>query len=407
MSRDRITFKRLPLSISIFLVCILSSSCAPHFWKMAQRAHESGDIVAAVKYSVQTLKEKPGYEDAIDFLSNQLPRAYDDLYVRAQRAERANDWDEAFTLYDNILTMSDAVRSLPPQTHPKTKQVVTFPTKDVDTERSSARTNAAQKHYQAGLSFESQGLSKDAAKAFSRALSYISNYKDAPTRYEKNRQAAVKRIAVMPFENLSGKEYYGAIGAVIADLLITEAMADPSNLEFMELVTREKITEILREQRFTQTDMVDPKTAAEIGKILGIDVFVFGKVTSIVADYPPDVVSTFEEKNEISQGKDKPKRKVAATVTVISRKANARLTCSFQIVDVARGSIVKSGVAPWVETVEIKFGRYKGDKEALSYSSRELCNRQELHPPPDDELVNRAAENSARDLARQIAAFFR
>lgn len=407
MNRDRITFKSLLLSISIFLVCISTLGCAPHSWKMAQRAHESGDIVAAVKYSVQSLKEKPGYEDAIDFLSSQLPRFYDDLYARAQRAERANDWDEAFILYDNILTISDAVRSLPPQTHPKTKYAVSFSTRDVETERLSARTNAAEKHYESGLSFESQGRSKDAAKAFSRALSYISNFKDAPTRYEKNRQAAVKRIAVMPFENLSGKEYFGAIGAVIADLLITEVMADPRNLEFMEFVTREKITEILREQRFTQTDMVDPKTAAEIGKILGIDAFVFGKVTSIVTDYPPDVVSTFEEKNEISQGKDKPKRKVAATVTIISRKANARLTCSYQIVDVARGSIVKSGVAPWVEAVEITFGRYKGDKEALSYRTRELCNRRESYPPPEDELVNRAAENSARDLAQQIAAFFR
>ena len=389
------------------LTVLIMAGCGPASWGHAERAFKAGDMVAAVRYAVQTLREEPGYADAVDFLARELPRAYDDYSTRAQRAERAGDWDEAYRLYGDILAMSDAVRGLPPQVHEDTKQTVTFATRDVEREYQNARKSAAEKHYKAGLSYESQGIAKDAAKEFSRALDYVGGYEDAAHRYEKNRQAAIKRIAVMPFDNLSGKRHYGAIGTVVADRLITDAMSDPGNMEFLEFVTREKITELISELKFEQSSFVDPTTAAQIGKLLGIHAFVFGKITSITTDYSPDMVATYEEKEEISQGKDKPKKTVRAAVTVITRRATARFNCSYQIVDVNRGTIVKSGNVPRTEVVEIKFGRYKGDKEALGHNSRELCARQEAYPPPDDELVNQAAISAARELAVEVAGFFR
>ena len=397
-----------PLFVALAgLTLVVIVGCGPASWSHAERAFKAGDMVAAVRHAVQTLREEPGYADAVDFLSRELPRAYDDYSVRAQRAERAGDWDEAHRLYTDILAMSDAVRGLPPQVHEDTKQTVTFATKDVEKEYQNARKNAADKHYKAGLSFETQGMAKDAAKEFSRTLDYINPYEDAAQRYEKNRQAAVKRIAVMPFDNLSGKDYYGAIGTVVADRLISDAMSDPGNMEFLEFVTREKIDDLIRELKFEQTSYVDPASAAKIGKLLGIHSFVFGKITSISTDYPPDIVATYEEKDEISGGKDKPKKIVRATVTTITRRATARFDCSYQIVDVTRGTIVKSGNVPRREIVEIKFGRYKGDKEALSHASRELCGRRETYPQPDDELVNQAAMSAARELAREVAGLFR
>lgn len=389
------------------LLFITLAGCGPASWNHAERAFRAGDMVTAVRFAVQTLREEPGYAEAVDFLSTELPRAYDTYTARAKRAERSEDWDDAFHIYGDILAMSDAVRGLPPQIHENTKQTVTFETRDVEREYQAARRNAAEKHYQAGLSYENQGMAKDAAKEFSMALDFVDGYQDAAARYEKNRRAAVTRVAVMPFDNLSGKEYYGAIGTVVADRLITDAMSDPANLEFLEFVTREKVTELISELKFEQSTFVDPSTAAELGKLLGIHAFVFGKITSISTDYPPDVISRFEETDEVSQGKDKPKKKVRASVTVITRTASARFNCSYQIIDVNRGTIVKSGNVPRTEIIEIVFGRYRGDKEALSRRSRELCARQEAFPPPDDALVNRAAESAARKLALEIAGFFR
>jgi tetratricopeptide (TPR) repeat protein len=364
-------------------------------------------MVNAVRYAVETLREDPGHAEALDFLARELPGIYDNTYAQAQRAESANDWDGAFALYQDILAMSDAVRSLPPQTHEDSGQRITLQTRDVEREFQNARRQAAEKHYAAGLSFENQGMAKDAAKEYSRALEYIADYKEARQRYARNRQAAVMRIAVMPFDNLSGKSWYGAIGVVVADRIISDAMENPKNMEFLEFVTREKIDELIKELKFEQSEFVDPASAARIGKLLGIHAFVFGKITSVVSDYPPDIVSNYREEDEVSQGKNKPKRKVTATVTAITRRATAKVNASYQIVDVERGTIVKSGNVPHIVNIEILFGKYRGDKEALSRKSRQLCAIPEAYPPPDDELVNRAAEGAARDLAMEIAGYFR
>ncbi len=393
-------------SVSLFLTLVLFG-CSSGSWGLSERAYRSGDMVNAVRYAVQTLREDPGHAEALDFLARELPGIYDNTYAQAQRAEGANDWDAAFARYENILAMSDDVRSLPPQTHEDTGQRVTLQTRDVEREFQNARRQAAEKHYATGISFEGRGMAKDAAKEYSRALDYIADYKEARQRYERNRREAVMRIAVMPFDNLSGKEWYGAIGIVVADRIISEAMQNPKNMEFLEFVTREKIDDLMKELKFEQTEFVDPASAARIGKLLGIHAFVFGKITSVVSDFPPDIVSTYREEEEISQGKNKPKKKVTATVTAITRRATAKLNASYQIVDVERGTIVKSGNIPHIEIVEIKFGKYRGDKEALSYRSRQLCAVPEAYPPPDDELVNRAAEGAGRDLAMEIAGFFR
>lgn len=388
-------------------VAISLGACSPASWRMAEQAYNAGDMVRAVEYAVQTLRENPGHADALDFLSRELPAAYDSYLARARRAEGADDWDEAFASYQDITAMSDAVRSLPPQRHEDTEQIVDLPVRNVDEPLRRAREKAADRHYANGVRMEEQGMAKEAAKAFSRALDYIPEYRDARSRYEANRRQAVMRIAVMPFDNLSGKEWYGAIGTIVADHIITAAMERPENMEFLEFVTREKIDELIRELKFEQTEFVDPATAAQIGKLLGIHAFVFGKITSIVTDYPPDIVETYKEEKEISQGRDKPKKTVQATVTSVTRRAIGKITSSYQIVDVERGTIVKSGTVPRVEAVEIHFGRYRGDERALSSRSKQLCSIREAYPPPDDELVSRAAESAARDLAADIASFFR
>ena len=396
-----------PLLYFFPFLIFLIFGCSPGSWRASERAYGAGDMVNAVRYAAQTLRENPGYADALDFLNRELPGIYDRYYTRAQRAEGAGNWDEAFACYEDISLMSDEVRSLPPQTHEDTGQLINLPTRNVDKEFQHARQQAAEMHYKAGLSREEQGMAKEAAKEFSHSMEYIAQYKDAAPRYQRNRAAAVMRIAVMPFDNLTGKEWYGQIGTVVADRIISEAMQNPANMEFLEFVTREKVGELIRELKFEQTEFVDPASAARIGKLLGIHAFVFGKITSIVTDYPPDIVETYKDEDEISQGKNKPKKKVQATVTVVRRRATAKLNTSYQIVDVERGTIVKSGNVPRLEIVEINFGRYRGDKEALSRRSEQLCSVREAYPPPDDELVNRAAESAASDLAAEIAGYFR
>ena len=397
----------LLLFLSLITTVLLISGCAPASWNLAQKSYQQGDIVGAVRYSAQTLREKPNYGKAVAFLRDELPRTYDGLLQKAKNAESAKNWDDAHQFYKTIKTLSDLVASLPRQTDPQTKISINFQTKDVNAEITKSAENAAEKHYQDGLSLEKGGKNKDAAKKFSKAMEFISGYKDAAERYERCRAAAVKRVAVMAFSNISGKEQYGPIGELIADQVITTVMNDPRNMEFMDFVTRERLDQLIAEQKLGKTGVMDEATATEMGKVLGIHAFVFGKVKTIIVNFPPETKTVTTESKEYSQGENLPTLKVSATVYTTTRKGSAKISCSYQIIDVASGKISKSGTSEREKEVVIKFGRFTGDERALSSTSKSLCSKEEEALPSGEELVNQAADYVSRALADEIAAFFR
>lgn len=401
------------MSISRMTVAILTlmsaflAGCAPSAWNAAERARDSGDTAEAVRLAVRTLIEEPGYEDALAFLQSTIPQSYDEYARRAERAGASGDWDRAYELYEDVEKMSDAIGSLPLQVDEETGEEIVFDTRDVLTKLLEARDMAADMHYTDGLRHEEQGDSKSAAKAFARAMSYIRDFKDARARYQSNRLEAVQQVAVLPFKSLTGRRVYRGTGAMIADRIILEAMRNPANLEFMEMVSRDNIEQVVEEVRFGQSGYVDPQSAAEVGRILGVDAFIVGSITSVSTDYPPDVVERYEERDEVSQGKNRPKRRVSATVTVVRREAIANVACTYQIIDVKTGKILSTGESEGGVVFSTAFGRYRGDKEALSHRSRQLCAVRETYPPADDEMVRQAAEDVARDLAGQVAGYFR
>lgn len=85
---------------------------------------------------------------------------------------------------------------------------------------------------------------------------------------------AAPRIAVMDFEN---KAQYGGwrVGQGAADMLTTELVRGTD----LDVFERERLNSILQEQNFGQSGRVDPSTAAQIGKIIGVDYIVTGAVT--------------------------------------------------------------------------------------------------------------------------------
>jgi hypothetical protein len=382
------------------------SACAPASWNRAKQAHRSGDLVGAVEHAVLTLRHKPDYKKAIIFLQTNLPVYYRQLEERARRGEQTGDWDGAYDSYWRIQRISDAVSSLPPQTDPETKTRFSFETRDVMTALINARESAAEMHYQLGLRLERDGRDREAARAFSRAQEYISGYKDTVERYSRSRAAALRRIAVLPFDNLSGKRHYGMVGEIIADQLVTHAMANRRNLEFMEFVTRERLEQLISEQQLSRSGYLDPASAVQVGKLLGLHAFVFGKVLAISAQYYPETREVIHEEKEISPGRNEPRIHVSATVTVFKRRATARIVSSYQIIDVETGTIIRSVNLPQETEVVVEFARFRGDERALSSRSKMLCDRGEQFPPPENELVFLTADRISIILAEEIARFF-
>lgn len=99
--------------------------------------------------------------------------------------------------------------------------------------------------------------------------------------------AAKKRIAVLDFDYATVHAYvtdiWGSdvdIGKGIADMLVTQLVRNGT----YSVVERKQLDRILREQNFQQSGRADASTAAQLGRILGVDAIIIGSVTQFGRD---------------------------------------------------------------------------------------------------------------------------
>ena len=89
------------------------------------------------------------------------------------------------------------------------------------------------------------------------------------------------RIAVMGLENHSSWNYWGDnLGDAAADELVTQLFKTGT----FSLVERSQLDAILAEQNLGQSGRVNPSQAAEIGRLLGVQVILTGSITKFSID---------------------------------------------------------------------------------------------------------------------------
>jgi curli biogenesis system outer membrane secretion channel CsgG len=91
-----------------------------------------------------------------------------------------------------------------------------------------------------------------------------------------------KRIAILSFDDAaveaSAARVLGTspdVGAFLAEVVVKELLKDAT----YSIIERQTIDQVLKEQNFSNTNRVDPKTAAAIGRLLGVEAIVMGSVT--------------------------------------------------------------------------------------------------------------------------------
>ena len=88
-----------------------------------------------------------------------------------------------------------------------------------------------------------------------------------------------KRVAVFTFEDKSSHSYHWwngkAPGEGMADMLTTDLVKSGK----YSVIERQQIDQLLQEQQLGASGVVTPQSAAEIGKMLGVDIAVIGAVT--------------------------------------------------------------------------------------------------------------------------------
>jgi len=93
-----------------------------------------------------------------------------------------------------------------------------------------------------------------------------------------NAAEAKKRVALMDFDFGTVQQWWSGnwdIGKGIADLIVTGLVKNGT----YSVIERKKLDAILQEQNFSNSDRANPTSAAQIGKVLGVNAIIVGSIT--------------------------------------------------------------------------------------------------------------------------------
>ncbi len=438
-------YSRYPVTIifSFILIFLSLQSCVSQhrkFRKMAEDAFEARRYDESVKQAVNSLFEKPekntkaqevlelayprfinDYEDKIKRLQAQSSSFSDDKTVKERR--------EIVSRYETLINYINDIKNLPPAAFKMKRRTIAFQYNDYYNQLTEAKNNlergiedAAELHYQKGLSLMASGgipNNKEGAKEFKKALGYVPNYRDATDKYNEARKAGTTRIAIIPFDNKSGRTHYGAIGEMITDKVVSIMFEDQTAMEFLEIVDREQLEVVMKEQKLSLSGAVDDNTLVEVGKILGVQEMITGRITQIISD-KEDInkeskpikrtikVKTGEKTN--SEGKKEAvygDREVSAVITQFSKTAGAKMSGSYKILEVKTARLIETKSFDESYSFYHEWATFRGDERALNSSEKRLVSVKEKNALSDGERVNAVGNKLAKALATKIKEYTR
>ena len=421
----------IPLAIQSTFILLLTVSCAMFtqygtLESSARASYRRGDYDKAVLDCAQALKINPEYEKALILIQDAHKAAlasHDNKISILKQSEDKFKWDQLVLEYESLNRLREALLYLPVLTSPATGNQITLPVPDYSSELSSAKENAAEGHYQEGLSLlELEGIdnSRQAAHEFKLAQNFVANYKDASARYEEARATAVLRLAIIPFEDKSGKtETYGAVAEIIIDETIERIMGDRSATEFLEIITRDELDHVLKELKLGTSGLIDQETAVELGNIVGAHKTLTGKVTQIIYTPIRTVKKRKTEKTKVVVRKEKYvdengeeqikniEETVKAYVNIYTITTKASIKGSYRITDVNTGKLDWSDSFSGFADFSEKWATFTGDKRALKWKQKNLVEKGEQLAPVEDEMISQAAQNAVSNLTKSLKEYAR
>ena len=126
--------------------------------------------------------------------------------------------------------------------------------------------------------------------------------------------AQTSKVAILDFENTSGKTEYDALGKAMSSMLITDLSNNihPKKIEFFE---RSQLNKLLDEQKLQKSKNFDAKTAVDFGKLSGVNYVFVGSV--FVMDGNCNITSQLVD--------------VQTSKIVLSKEANGKIEAWLQL----------------------------------------------------------------------------
>ena len=415
-------------SFLLAIYCLISISCAyfsahGRAYKKAQSANKRGHYEKAVYASVDALRIKPDYEEVEKIMEEAFPKAIHEHHKKIDLLKSHQKdfyWDK---ILNELKILKNLKLSLEDLDH-KNSQIwlSKADVRDYISEINIAKNNAAEDHYQKALSLKSntdRESQKNAAQQFQVAQSFVNNYKDAQDFYLICKNAGTTRIAILPFSNKSGKSRYGSVGENISSSIRSALLNDHAIMEFVTIIDRQQIDQIIKEQKLSQSGLVDSKTSLEIGKLLGVHQIISGGITYLTASKPEHLKNTQRYTKEVvidtetytdDEGKQKSRNiygEVRATVTTHTISASAQIRASYQVLHAETAQVLNSEMVSGSRQFNFTWATYNGDQRALSNHVKKLTRKSEKAAPSKEQLVLDAITNLNEKIIRKIKKIYK
>ncbi len=323
---------------------------------------------------------------------------------------QAQEWDQAIAHADRINYAAMVVKDNP------TSVPITVSPPDPGPVREAAAREAAALHYSAGLDLQSTAVTKDefkaAAKEFKRVFELVPGYEDAEQRYRDCQERAMQKVAILYFGEPPQNAQLG-IGEFLADEFMVACTNSSDRQEYVSFLNADQLRILAEGQGITLPATEDPTEATRVGKALGIDALVIGRVSSVSVNYPADEESRVSRSGVITKtvrnadgsyyNVEVP---VSATVYYFKRHGEANVTASFQLLSVEGGEMLCHGEKQAKPFQAYSWARFSGNEAALTLQDRNACKMPEGRPKPQMENIALAIKEIADHFASEVCTYF-
>jgi len=202
-----------------------------------------------------------------------------------------------------------------------------------------------------------------------------------PAQYHE--ASLTKAVAVMPFSGPGGREFAAELESVLSGVGIDDK-------QYFTLVDRASIDKVISEMKFSQSGLVDEKTAVKLGRLVGAQ----GIYTGIVNlnNYND---SRYTEKRQTCDRYEEKKDKDGKSYQVCAYWRSYNVNCVKRVADFS--------VTP--RLVDVATGRVLYSRNISAMKNSSGCD--DTHPAQSDMvLLEQAREQVKQEFRRDVAPYY-
>jgi tetratricopeptide (TPR) repeat protein len=244
-------------------------------------------------------------------------------------------------------------------------------------------------------------------------------YKDALSLRQECKEAAIFTIAIVPYTEQS--RYLGLSSSI--NKSIANHLTKSKN-PFIVIVDRQNTDKLIEEQKLALSGIVDSKSAASAGMLLGVKAVLFGQVTttSTQQSNPKNEQKTAYEyysskAYNSTTGKHYTTTKTRKVYyTQHSDRVSVSTTYEYQLISSETGEVLSAGFFTETATDAIRYSTYKGDyndlypqeNTSVNSGSKKSFDKQftaRKHLKSYGELAPKTYDNIAKLIAADILVY--